>query len=183
MFPQIENQEFAFLRPREHETKMTLVQPIFNTDIIYNHEIRKQYTEIARIDVDRYKRELIREITKAYYDYQKAFNLVWLADTSIFLVNENLRVSKRLFENDKVTIDAVYRSESELSRVEVQRAQAKNMLEASIAYFNFLLNRSLDAPIEIFINTPEPVLVSLEEASSLAVQNRDELSRLKNTRY
>ncbi len=179
MFPQIENQEFTFLRPREQETKMTLVQPIFNTDIIYNHEIRKQYTEIARIDVDRYKRELIREITKAYYDYQKAFNLVWLADTSIFLVNENLRVSKRLFENDKVTIDAVYRSESELSRVEVQRAQAKNMLEASKAYFNFLLNRSLDAPIEIFTNTPEPVLVSLEDASLLAVQNRDELMQIK----
>ncbi len=148
LFPQIENQEFAFLRPREHETKMTLVQPIFNTDIIYNHGIRKQYTEIARIDVDRYKRELIKEITKAYYDYQKAFNLVWLADTSISLVKENLRVSQRLFENDKVTIDAVYRSESELSKVEVQRAQANNMLEASRAYFNFLLNRSLDASID-----------------------------------
>ncbi len=40
-FPQIENQEFAFLRPKEHETKMTLVQPIFNTDLIYNHGITK----------------------------------------------------------------------------------------------------------------------------------------------
>ena len=178
-FPQIENQEFAFLRPREHETKMTLVQPIFNTDLIYNHGIRKQYTEIARIDVDRYKRELVREITKAYYDYQKAFNLVWLADTSISLVQENLRVSKSLFENDKVTIDAVYRSESELSKVEVQRAQAKNMLEASAAYFNFLLNRSLDAPIEIFSDAPEPVVVSLEEASTMAIQNRDELEQIK----
>ncbi len=179
MFPQIENQEFAFLRPKEHETKMTLVQPIFNTDIIYNHGIRKQYTEISRIDVDRYKRELIREVTKAYYDYQKAVNLVWLADTSLSLVNENLRVSKALYENDKVTIDAVYRSESELSKVEVQRAQAKNMLEASSAYFNFLLNRNLDASIEIYTDSPEPILVSLEDASSQAVQNRNELQQIK----
>jgi outer membrane protein TolC len=179
MFPQIENQEFLFLRPNEQETKLTLVQPIFNTDLIYNHGIRKQYTEIARIDVVRYKRELIREITQAYYDYQKAYNLVWLADTSITLVKENLRVSQRLYENDKVTIDAVYRSESELSRVEVQRAQAKNMVEASGAYFNFLLNRSLDAPIEILTETPEPILLSLEEASLLAVQNRDELQQIK----
>lgn len=178
-FPQIENQEFAFLRPREQETKMTLVQPIFNTDIIYNHGIKKQYAEISRIDVDRYKRELVREVTKAYYDYQKAFNLVWLADTSISLVNENLRVSKALYENDKVTIDAVYRSESELSKVEVQRAQANNMLQASRAYFNFLLNRSLETSIEIFTDTPIPVLVSLEDASSQAVQNRNELQQIK----
>lgn len=178
-FPQIENQEFAFLRPKEHETKMTLVQPIFNTDLIYNHGIRKQYTELARIDVDQYKRELVREITKAFYDYQKAFNLLWLADTSISLVNENLRVSRSLYENDKVTIDAVYRSESEISKVEVQRAQAKNMLEASRAYFNFLLNRPLDSPIEIYTDTPEPNLVSLEEASVLAIQNRNELEQIK----
>ncbi len=178
-FPQIENQEFTFMRPREHETKMTLVQPIFNTDLIYNHGIKKQYTEIARIDVDRYKRELVREITKAYYDYQKAVNLVWLADTSISLVNENLRVSKRLYENDKVTIDAVYRSESELSKVEVQLAQARNMLEASLAYFNFLLNRSLDTPIEIFTDVPVPILVSLEDASTRAIQNREELEQIR----
>ena len=178
-FPQIENQEFTFLRPREHETKMTLVQPIFNTDLIYNHGIKKQYTEVARIDVDRYKRELIREITIAYYDYQKAVNLVWLADTSISLVNENLRVSKRLYENDKVTIDAVYRSESELSKVEVQLAQTRNMLEASSAYFNFLLNRSLDAPIEIFTDVPVPILVSLEDASTRAIANRVELDQIR----
>lgn len=178
-FPQIDNQEFPFLRPREHETKLSLVQPIFSSDIIHNHGIRKQYTEIARIDVDRYKRELIREITKAYYDYKKANKLVWLADTSLSLVNENLRVSQRLYENDRVTIDAVYRSESELSKVEVQRAQTNNMLQASKAYFNFLLNRSLDSPIELFTETPVPVMVSLDEASILAVQNRDELQQIK----
>lgn len=179
LFPQIENEEFPFMRPREHDTKVTLVQPIFSSEVVQNFRIRKQYTEIARIDVDRYKRELIKEITKAYYDYHKAFNLVRLADTAFSLVKENLRVSQRLFDNDKVTIDAVYRSESELSKVEVQRAQADNMLEASKAYFNFLLNRPLDSPIELVDELPSPVEVSLEEASLLAMQNRDELQQIK----
>ncbi len=53
------------------------------------------------------------------------------------------------------------------------------MLEASRAYFNFLLNRSLDSPIEIYTDTPEPNLVSLEEASVLAIQNRNELEQIK----
>jgi outer membrane protein TolC len=182
LFPQIENETFNFYRPREHETKVSLVQPIFNSDLIQNYRIQQNQAEITRIGVDRYKRELIKEITKAYYDYQKADNLVFLADTSLTLVQENLRVSKRLFENDKVTIDAVYRSESELSKVEVQRAQAYNMLQASLAYFNFLLNRSLDAPIELYSQDPVPPEVSLEEASLMAVQNRNELKQIEQYR-
>ncbi|RLD69496.1 MAG: hypothetical protein DRI98_10385 [Bacteroidetes bacterium] len=178
-FPQIENQEFPFLRPTEHETKVTLIQPIFNSEIIHNYRIRKQYTEIARIDVDRYKRELVREITKAYYEHQKASNLVWLADTTLTLVAENLRVSQRLYENDKVTIDAVYRSESELSKVEVQRAQTNNLFEASLSYFNFLLNRTLDTPVELMTQEPVPLVIGLDEASLLAIQNRDELLQIQ----
>jgi outer membrane protein TolC len=178
-FPQIENEEFAFYRPREHETKLTLIQPIFHSEIIQNYKIRKQYTEIARIDVERYKSELIREITKAYYEYQKASNLVKLADTTLSLVTENLRVSQRLFENDKVTIDAVYRSDSELSKVEVQQAQAQNFLEATRSYFNFLLNRSLDSAIELITPDPLPPEISLEDASQSAMQSRDELTQIK----
>jgi outer membrane protein TolC len=179
MFPQIENQDFAFYRPTEHETKVSLVQPIFNSDIVQNYRIRKQYAEIARIDVDRYKRELIKEITKAYYNYSKANNLLALADTSFALVLENLRVSQRLYENDKVTIDAVYRSESELSRVEVQQAQAQNMVESSRAYFNFLLNRHLDTEVKLMAESPVPPGISLEEANTFALQNRDELDQIE----
>ncbi len=182
VFPQIENQEFPFFRPREHETKVSLVQPIFNSEIIHNYRIQQQYTEIARIDVTRYKRELIREITRAYYDYKKAFNLAMLADTTLYLVKENLRVSRKLFENDRVTIDAVYRSDSELSKVEVQQARTNQMLEASKAYFNFLLNRTLDIPIELVAEIPSPVLVSLEDASEVALQNRDELHQIEQYR-
>ena len=178
-FPQIENQEFAFYRPTEHETKLSLVQPIFNSDIVQNYKIKKQYAEISRIDVERYQRELIKEITKAYYEYKKAHNLLALADTSLSLVKENLRVSQKLFENDRVTKDAVYRSESELSKVEVQRAQANNLVQASRAYFNFLLNRSLTEPVELIPESPVPPLVPLEDATRLALQNRNELQQIE----
>jgi len=177
-FPQIENQEFSFYRPTEHETKVSLVQPIFNSDIVQNYRIKQQYAEVSRIDVERYKRELIKEISKAYYDHKKAHNLLLLADTSLALVHENLRVSQKLYENDKVTIDAVYRSESELSKVEVQRAQANKLVEASRAYFNFLLNRSLSAPVVLIAESPVPPGVSLEEATRLALENRNELHQI-----
>jgi len=182
LFPQIENEEFRFYRPREHETKVSVVQPIFNAEIIHNYRIRKKQTEIAGIDIERYRRELMEEITRAYYDYQKAWNLVRLADTTCQLVRENLRVSRSLFENDKVTIDAVYRSESELGKVETEQARANNLLHASRAYFNFLLNRSTDAPIELVEEIPVPVTLSLEEASAAALEHREELRQLEQYR-
>lgn len=178
-FPQIENQEFSFYRPTEQETKVSVVQTIYNSDIVQNYKIQKQYAEISRIDVERYQRELIKEITKAYYEYKKAYNLRALADTSLNLVEENLRVSQKLFENDRVTKDAVYRSESELSKVEVQRAQANMLVEASRAYFNFLLNRSLTEPVELIPELPVPPMVSLEDATNLALLNRVELQQLE----
>lgn len=178
LFPTINNEEFPFYRPREQETKVSMVQPIFNSEIIHNYRIQKQFTEISKIDVEHYKRELIKEITNAYYAYQKAFNLLNLADTTLFLVKENLRVSQRLFDNDKVTIDAVYRSDSELSKVEAQRAKANNLVQSSRAYFNFLLNRPLDSAIKLITESPLPLSLSLGEASLLAMQNRDELQKI-----
>jgi outer membrane protein TolC len=182
LFPQIENQEFRFYRPREHETKVSVMQPIFNAELIHNYRIRRKQAEIAEIDINRYRRELVEEITRAYYDHQRAFNLVRLADTTYLLVRENLRVSRRLFENDKVTIDAVYRSESELSNVEAEQARANNLLKASQAYFNFLLNRSLDESIELVEEIPVPVSRSLEEARELALENREELAQMEQYR-
>jgi len=179
LFPQIENEEFPFLRPREQETKVSLVQPLFNSELIQNYRIRKEQTEIARISADQYRRELVRKITGAYYDHLKASSLKLLADTSMLLVRENLRVSRSLFKNDKVTIDAVYRSEAELSRVEVQQAQARNLVEASRAYFNFLLNRSLDSPVQLWEGLVETPSLSLEEAGRMALQNREELQQIE----
>ena len=177
-FPQIENEEFSFYRAREHETKMTLVQPVFSAELIHNYKIRKQGSEITRISLERYKKELVREITRAYYAYQKADQLLSLADTTEALVKENLRVSRSLFENDKVTRDAVFRSEAEVSKVEEEQARARNLLEVSRAYFNFLLNRSPDARIELILEEPQPVLISLDRAVETALNNREELNQI-----
>ncbi len=110
---------------------------------------------------------------------KRRMNWSALADTAFSLVQENLRVSQRLFENDKVTRDAVFRTEAELSKVEVQQAQAISMLEASRAYFNFLLNRTLNTSIKLYTALPLPHLISLDEASQMALQNRDELQQIK----
>lgn len=185
-FPQVENEEFPFYRPTEQETKVRLVQPIFKSDLIHNVRIRKQAGEIAKINIEQYKQNLVREVTKAYYSYQKAYLLNALADTTMDLVKENLRVSKSLYNNDKVTVDAIYRSQAEVSKVEVKQAQTRMFLESSRAYFNFLLNRDLAEEIDLGnANALAPATqrnfntFSLDEAELSALSKRQELNQLK----
>lgn len=181
-FPVIENQEFSFYRPVEQETKISAVQPIFSSDLIHNVKINQSYSEISRVNLEQYKRELINEIKSAYYTYQKAYELNKLVDTTMRLVTENLRVSNVLYKNDLVTIDAVYRSEAEVSKLDVEKSRAKGMLRSSKAYFNFLLNRPFEEEIEFYNELPSAFLISLDEAQDRAVSQREELDLIKNTK-
>lgn len=179
-FPmEVENQEFRFYRPKEQETKLTLVQPIYNSDLIHNARIREEYSKLARVDMEQYKRNLIREIKTAYYNYQKAWYLAALVDSTLLLVMENHRVSKTLYENDLVTVDAVYRSEAEVSSVRVQQARARGQVQSARSYFNFLINRPLDSDIERYAEEPADLLISLEAAQEEAVNHREEMTSVK----
>lgn len=181
-FPQIENEEFSFYRAKEHETKISVVQPIFNSDIIHNARIKGAQAALSAIDIDQYKRELVMEIKTAYYTYQQAHALRNLADSTMLLVKENLRVNQSLYRNDLRTIDAVYRAEAEVSKVAVERARATQMLSASRAYFNFLLNRELDSEIALHQEEPVALMLSLEEGKDRAVSSREELDKVRQYR-
>jgi len=181
LFPVIENQSVSFLRPNEHETKMRLVQPIFNTDIYYNSKIKKELTYIGGMDVEQYRRELTAEIKKAYYNAAMTDALVsMLADTRRLLV-ENIRVNRKLLDNDKVTADYMYRSEAELNKFDQELRNAEKNRILANAWFNFLLNKPLTDTI--IIQQPEafPALVSMEEDyASAAIENREEIRKLEN---
>ena len=59
------------------------------------------------------------------------------------LLIENVRVNKKLVENDKVTRDYLLRSETELSKFDQELQNAEKNKKIAAAYFNFLLNKSL----------------------------------------
>jgi outer membrane protein len=180
-FPIIENQEFTFLRKHEHETKISVVQPIIEPKIYYNHQISKQMSEIQRGDAETYRRQLVADIQTAYFNYLKTLRLnALLADTR-GLLEENVRVNESLFRNDKVTIDNVYRSKAELSRLDQNIAEAEKARQISMAYFNFLLNRPLTEQIlEDNFYDSTFVTSNLEMASENALGKREELAMLES---
>jgi len=180
-FSQVENEQIYFMRPTEQETMLSLYQPLFNSDIYFQYKIRKDLSNAAFIGIDLYKRELVKEIKTAYFNYLKTVKALELFDQTFDVVKENLRVSESLVANDKVTVDAVYRSRAELSKVERQMAEAEKFHESAKAYFNFLLNKSLESSIDIMLNNIliDSMLLNTEESIDIALTNREELMQIE----
>ena len=180
VFPVIDNQQVKFLRPTEHETKVRVVQPLFNTDIYYNSRIRKEMTTIGEMDVDRYRRELTAEIKKAYYNSVMADAILNMLNDTRKLLVENVRVNRKLMNNDKVTVDYLYRSEAELDKFDQQIQNARKNREVAFAYFNFLLNKPLSDTIIIQYPVHFPSLAESEGNYTVtALENREEIRILE----
>ena len=180
-YPTVPNQTIDFLRTKEHETMFRIMFPVFNAAIIHNNKIQNDLSEVERISVDIYKKELTKEVKIAYFNYLKATQGIELFENTKALVEENLRTTKSLYNNHKVTIDAVYQSETQVKGVEQQAALVYKNQQTAAAFFNFLLNREFDAEIIIEKDaTVQPVMIPLEDARSRAFSYREELLQLNH---
>jgi outer membrane protein len=181
LFPVVENQQIKFLRPAEQETKIRITQPLFNTDIYYNSKIKKELTQVGGKDVEQYKRELISEIKKAYYNAAMSEILLSVLYDTRELLLENIRVSRKLIQNNKVTYENLYRSQSELNKFDQELQFAIKDKKVAWAYFNFLLNKPLTDSIIICQPEDFPGAGRLtEEYARQALQNREELKKLES---
>lgn len=179
-FPQIENQQMCFYREKEHETKVRLTQAIFNPQIYYNYKIQSALAKVEKADAEVYKKELTAEIKTAYFNYLKAVQINKALAATEKLLRENIRVNEKLFENNKVTIDVVYRSKAELSELEQQKAEAVKNNQFTASYFNFLLNRAFDAEIDLMDYAEFSIQpINIETAQNSALQHREELTMLE----
>jgi outer membrane protein TolC len=129
--------------------------------------------------VNQYKRELVAEIKKAYYNVAMAEAVLSMLTGTRDLLTENIRVNKKLIDNDKVTLDYLYRSETELSKFDQELQNAEKNMRIASAYFNFLLNRSLSDSIIIVQPKTYPSLSDYTgNYTRLALENREELKKL-----
>ncbi|MDN5199787.1 TolC family protein [Fulvivirgaceae bacterium BMA10] len=178
-FPMIENQVLNFNREIDIDTRLSLTQPLFDRRLSFQRDIAKQQVKSAYEAVNTHKRMLVADIKKSYFNYLKMVKIVDLLKSTQELALENLRVSQSLFENDKVTQDAVLRSKSDLSDIKFQLADAEKNLQVARAYFNYLLNIPLESPIEV-----DDIHSELPETLSIATNPklREEWKQLEHGR-
>ncbi len=179
-FPMVKNEQIKFLRENEYEAKISLSQPIYYTSIAVNKRIEEQKLFMSEVELEQYKRELTFQIKEAYYNYMKALQYYDLIQKTKEVVNENHRVTKKLMENGLVTLDAVLRAKSEISKIELHETDAEKNTEMSKSYFNFLLNRDLNEEITIASQAGAFKSPEMTELTDNALNQREELKLLEH---
>jgi outer membrane protein len=181
IFPgNLRNEHIPFLRAEEQDTKVRLVQPVFQPAIYYNYKLKSDLSRMEQASRAVFIRQLVAEIKTAYLNYCKTVEIVKLMNDTEGLLQENVRVSESLYNNQMATKEVVYRARAELSDFEGQKLEAQHGNSLAASYLNFLLNRPLDESIEEMSITDLPGYpgLLLEDAKARAMQNREELQQL-----
>lgn len=179
----LKNVNEQFLPNNFHETKLRLIQPLFNSDIYYNYKAQKELISLESVKREAYEKELVREVKTAYYSYLKTEEVLTIYTDTRGLLEEILRVNQRFVENDKATYDVVYSAEYEISKIDKQLALANQDRKLAAAWFNFLLNRDQEALIlrdALILNASD--VRNLDLLEQQAINQRLEFSQLRYAR-
>jgi outer membrane protein TolC len=177
-FPQIANVNEQFFPNDFYDAKFRVTQPILNAEIYYNRKIKREQVSLQKIEIQVFKRELVKDLKSAYFRYLQASEAIKIYQNAMALVKESDRVNQSLVKNGMATQTVLRRSESEIRKIEAQLTEADNNRKNAQAYLNFLLNKPFENDIQIdssFLNK------SLQFADlSNNVSNREELQKLRS---
>ena len=181
-FATLQDETIAFLRETEQDTRLTLRMPLLAPAIPAAVRAQRELLGASEYSRQALARSLKRDITVGYLHWLMAIRNQGIVEASLALLNENLRVNESLNRNGKVTEDQVLRARAELLQVTQQSREAQNLAAQAQSYLNFLLNRSLDTPLENAEIAAEVTATTraLTELRQAAIDNRPELAELEH---
>lgn len=147
-FPQVENENIQFLPHNFQETHFRVIQPVFNPDIIANKRAQESLLDASKTSLSVAEADLVRDVKQAYFTWLQAAEQVRIYEETRELLEEQLRVNRRLAEASKVTPDAVSQAQVALSQWAGDLARARQQQASARAYFNLLLGRDLGMEVE-----------------------------------
>lgn len=167
------NGSFRFLREREQDTRLSLRQPLYAPAIPAAFRAQRETLDSTQYARQALARRIERDVTVGYLDWLRAGSSVDIVESSIVLLQENLRVSSSLYDNGRVTRDQVLRARAELLEVQQQRREIGNLAARNGQLLNFLMNRDLDAPLEAASFGSGTSAVAVDEAAKSGLLNDD----------
>jgi len=178
-FAMLENQTINFLPKNFYDAKVRTTVPIINQDLAYNKRIVEQQLTLQEYEIQIYKRDLVKNIKSAYYNYLSALQAVDIYKSTLTLATEGLRVNDKLLEGGKGLPAYVLRSKSEVENSKAQVVSAEQQVINARLYFNFLLNRDSEELINLTLNDKDELakVEGLIVAESV-INNREELKAL-----
>lgn len=181
-FPTVKNVSEQLNPNNFYDLRIRSSMPLYNPELKINRSIQEKQLVLQQTEIDTYKRELVRDVKTAYFNFLSASRAIGIFDNALRVVEENLRVNRSLLANGKGLPAYVSRAESELMQVENQLRSASNDRLNARAYFNFLLNKPLDDSIEIVEPDINLALSQLPSTEINDVSRREELKKLSIVR-
>jgi outer membrane protein TolC len=181
-FPQISNQTTNFLATNFHDTKVRVIQPLFNPEIYFNYKAQKELISVQQAQKKAYENQLKYEIASAYFQYLQSDEVLRILNNTHSILEELLKVNQSLVANSKATKDVVLSTEYELNKTEQQIAESEKNSQVAQAYFNFLLNRELSASIDkdSTLTITDSGQQEIPALTDIALKQRQELIQLQN---
>lgn len=178
-FPQIENVNQNFFPHNQYDVHVRTSMPLYNSALLYNKKIASQQVMLQEYEADIYKRELVKNIKTAYFNYLSAKEALHIYENALNLTEEGKRVNESLLNNGKGLPAYVIRSESEIESVHARIIEAKNQVHNAQLYFNFLLNRDGELSIDAQYD-PAIQVASIEPVpGEFSIQGREELQQVQ----
>ncbi|MFN8353746.1 MAG: TolC family protein [Spirosomataceae bacterium] len=147
-FPQIENVNEQLVPKNFYDTRFKTQVPLINAEIRYGQAVRREQVSLQQTEIQLFKRELVKDIKVAYFNYLKAAEAVRVYDNALTLLRESERVNQSLITNGVANPTVQIRTRNEIARIQSEQEAAKQTRQNAEAYFNFLLNRELTATIQ-----------------------------------
>lgn len=180
----IENVNVLLAPTNFHDTKVSVQYAIYNPEIKYNYLIQKNLLSVQEAKRRVVENELRYSIETAYFQYLKTLEAVRILENSRKVLDELVRLNKKLVANNTLTNDAVFSAEYEVSKLAQQRAEMNKNVQIAKSYFNFLLNKNLAEDVTADTTLGKGAafnydgLVSLPSLTGKAIAGRQELTQL-----
>jgi outer membrane protein TolC len=137
--------DFRFLREREQDSYVRLVQPIYDPRLAAQKRGAGYAWEASRHGLDAYRLRLARDVRQAYYRWLTARESIGVLEATAGLAKENERVNDSLYRNGKVTRDLRLSAEAEHLEITQQILRARAAEDLARRYLNLLCNAPLAA--------------------------------------
>lgn len=177
----IENEKIQLAPNNFLDLQLSISKPLINSSIKYNQKIQNELLRINDLDMELSKQEIAAQIKTGYYNYLKTFEGLAIMEETEKLLKEVLTFNKKLVKYDKATPDILSDIEFQIANLQSQKAMLMEQQDIAKAYFNLLLNKSLDAEIVVDENILQGEMQVTENITSLkntALQSRLEFKKL-----
>jgi outer membrane protein TolC len=181
-FPQVENVSQLLAPNNFHETKFVIQYPIFNPDIKNNIALQKEILQSEYAKKKYLEYELKHNIEHAYYQYLQSLEAIKIYENSRGVLLDINALNQKLLSSHVILKDVVLSSEYDLEKLEQQIVEAKKNNVLAKAYFNFLINRSLEEPVEAdtVLISSLPLVNQLKTYTQSAYENRPEFDQINS---